>query len=58
MELIMNYKNVSDNQFVGKGFDEIISAEELEGWDVTHLVKIGALVPVEVPVETVKKESK
>lgn len=54
----MNYKNVSDNQFVGKGFDEIISADELEGWDVTHLVKIGALVPVSVPVETVKKESK
>lgn len=51
----MKYKNVSENQFVGKGFDEIISAEELEGWDITHLVLIGALVPVEEPV---KKESK
>lgn len=50
----MQYKIEVDNQFVGKGFGEIISATDLEGWDVVHLVKIGALVPV---TET-KKESK
>ena len=43
----MQYKVATkDNQFMGKGFDEVLTADELEGWDVTHLVKIGALVPV------------
>jgi hypothetical protein len=51
----MQYKIATpDNQFVGKGFDEIVSATELEGWDIPHLVIIGALVPVEVT----KKEAK
>lgn len=52
----MNYKiKTPDNQFLGKGLDEVLTATELEGWDVEHLVKIGALEPV--AVET-KKEAK
>jgi hypothetical protein len=49
-----SYTNKSDNQFVGVGFGEIITDEQLDGWDVAHLVKIGSLVPV---TET-KKETK
>ena len=52
----MNYKIATkENQFLGKGFDEILTAEELDGWDIAHLVVIGTLIPVEV---TAKKESK
>lgn len=41
-----SYTNKSDNTFVGVGFGEIITDEQLVGWDVNHLVKIGALVAV------------
>ena len=43
---VASYTNKSDNTFVGVGFGEIITDEQLAGWDVAHLVKIGALVPV------------
>lgn len=53
----MTYKiKTPDNQFAGKGFDEIITAGELEGWDIEHMVKVGQLEPVEVKAE--KKEAK
>jgi hypothetical protein len=41
-----SYTNKSDNQFVGVGFGEIITDEQLAGWDVDHLLKIGSLVVV------------
>jgi len=57
MELIMHYKiKTPDNQFLGKGFDEVITAAELDGWDIDQMVKVGQLEPVEVKTE--KKEAK
>lgn len=53
----MNYKiKTPDNQFLGKGFDEVITAADLDGWDIDHMVKVGQLEPVEVKTE--KKEAK
>ena len=57
MELIMNYKiKTPDNQFLGKGLDEVITAAELDGWDIDTMVKVGILEPVEIKTE--KKEAK
>lgn len=54
----MDYKiKTPDNQFVGKGFDEIVTAAELDGWDIDYLVKVGHLEPVAV-AKADKKESK
>lgn len=51
----MNYKiKTPDNQFLGKGFDEVLTAEELEGWDLDTMVKVGLLEPV----AAIKKEAK
>lgn len=52
----MNYKiKTPDNQFLGKGFDEVLTAEELDGWDIAHLVLVGNLEPVEAKAEKVAK---
>ena len=52
----MNYKiKTPDNQFLGKGFDEVLTAEELDGWDIAHMVRVGQLEPVEAKAEKVAK---
>lgn len=51
----MNYKiKTPDNQFVGKGFDEVVTAADLDGWDIETMVKVGILEPIEVKA---KKEA-
>lgn len=37
------YKNEHEGEVAGKGIGETISEAELAGWDIEHLLKIGAL---------------
>lgn len=52
----MNYVVNIDNDVAGKGFGEQISDTDLAGWDVPHLLKIGAILPVSAP--STKKDDK
>lgn len=50
------YKVISDNELVGVGKGGTVTDEQLEGWDVPHLVRTGILEEVASTAPTTKKE--
>ena len=51
-----NYKVMIDNEIAGVGLGGTVSDTDLEGWDLPHLLKIGALEAIESPAPTKAKE--
>jgi hypothetical protein len=52
-----NYKVMIDNDIAGVGLGGTVSETDLEGWDLPHLLKIGALEEISVsPTPTKVKE--
>jgi hypothetical protein len=52
-----NYKVMIDNDVAGVGLGGVVSDADLEGWDLPHLLKIGALEEISVsPTPTKVKE--
>ena len=51
-----NYKVMIDNDIAGVGLGGTVSETDLEGWDLPHLLKIGALEAIESPAPTKAKE--
>lgn len=51
-----NYKVMIDNDIAGKGLGGVVSDADLAGWDLPHLLKIGALEAIESPAPTKAKE--
>ena len=52
-----NYKVMIDNEIAGVGLGGTVTDTDLEGWDLPHLLKIGALEETSVsPTPTKVKE--
>lgn len=50
------YKVKIDNDVAGVGLGGIVSDLDLEGWDLPHLLKTGALEVIESPAPTSAKD--